>query len=153
MGWGTDVAIYGAVLATGSSGWQFYTHRVDRRRQRRERGSRVVGGVLAFLWSIDPETGFVGGIPEDRQEEAIGRYMDTWEPLRHELEALRVADPTVDALAGATIEAVTESFTYSIWAIRNRRAEVTSAQEWENLRTKYATAKASAEALKHALQS
>jgi hypothetical protein len=153
VGWTTGLAIYGAAVATGSTGWQFYSHRVTSRVQRRERASRVVGGVLAFLTSINPETGFVGGIPEARQEEAINHYMDDWEPLRRELEALRVADPSVDERARVTIEAVSDSFTYSVWAIRQRRVEPPSEQEWENLKTKYAAAKAAAEALKQAVQS
>lgn len=154
MGWGTDLAIYGAALASGNTGWQFYTQRVRTKAERRERGSRVVGGVIAFLWSIDPETGFVGGIPRDRQEEAIGRYADTWDSLRHELEALRVADSRaeVDEKAAATIATVTESFTNSVWAIRQRRDQPLSGEEWENLRTKYAAAKTATEELRDAVR-
>ena len=103
---------------------------------------------MAFLWSINPETGFVGGIPADRQDEAIGHYTDTWDPLRGDLEALRVADPrlAVDAQAAATITAITDSFTASVWAMRRRGdAEHT---HWDDLRAKYQAALAAAEELR-----
>jgi hypothetical protein len=150
------LAIYGAALAALSIGWQVYSYAIKSNTERRERGSRAVGGVLAFLWGIDPETGFVGGIPEDKIQEAIDQKMDIWEPLRQELEALRVADPrpAVDEKAAATIDAVTESFTDSVWAIRRRRDEgAMTEQEWANLRTKYADAKQAAEELKQAVRS
>jgi hypothetical protein len=56
-----------------------------------------------------------------------------------ELEALRVADarPAVDTTAIATIDAVTESFTYSTWAMRERSDRVLTEQEWQNLRSRY----------------
>jgi hypothetical protein len=72
--------------------------------------------------------------------------------LREELEALRIADArsSVDEKAPRTIDAVTESLAYSVWAMRERRA--LSEREWENLRTKYAAAKTAAEELKQEVQ-
>jgi hypothetical protein len=150
MPWGTDLAIYGAALATANTGWQYYAQRIRTRASRRERASRAIGGVLAFLWHIDPETGFVGGIPADKREQAINDYANIWDPLRRDLEELRVADPSLDEQTKATIDAVTASFTASVWALRHRN-DAAERTDWDDLKEKYAAAKTAADALRSSL--
>lgn len=146
------LAIYAAVVATGAIGWQVYSYLVKTKTDRRERASGVVGGVLSFLYYVDPETGLVGAIPAARVQDAITDYANRWDGLRDQLEALRVAHPSADveAKAQATIDAVDASLAYSFWAMREGRAM--SEREWENLKTKYAAAKTAAQELKRVVQ-
>jgi hypothetical protein len=152
MAWATlGIAVFAAATATVSVGWQIYVHFAASKAERRERAGRVLGAVMTFLWTTDPETGYVGGIPEHRINEAVHDRMSAWEDHRRELEALRVADPrsAVNDTAVATIEAVTESFGDSTWALRQQRP--LSKEEWANVLAKFAAAQNAAEALRRAV--
>lgn len=156
MSWTTGLAIYGAALASLSTFWQFVVQRREGDAARRERASRVVGDAVSLLWSVDPSTGFVGGIPRERQEEAIGRYSDRLESLRRDLEALQVADarPAVRRHAGETLDATTKSFASSVWAIRQRRDRAVDDPDaqWNAIKADHAAAVSAAEKLREAVQ-
>jgi hypothetical protein len=150
MEWTTGLAIYGAALASANAIWQVRSGRARARSERRERGSRVVGGVVAFLSSIEPNS-LIGGVPEARVQEAISHYMDIWDPLRQELEALRVADSraSVGEAAAETVEAVSASLASSSCAMHQRRA--LTENEWNDATENYETAREAAERLKQAV--
>lgn len=150
MGWVGALAIYGAGLATANAGWGFISQRAKRRDDRRSASSRAIAGIVDFLWKIEPNA-FVGGIGRDRMEEAIGHHADAWDIVRHDLEALRVADgrPPVDVTAVAAITALNDAFASVVLALRDRGGGAVT--DWDRLNAKYAAAKTAADELKQAV--
>ena len=143
----TRIAVYAAFVATGSVYWQILTHRDNRRNG----ASNVVGRLVALLWSLDPETGPVGGIPGDRVTDAITHYSDQWAPIHADLEALRIAQPRIATEVRDAIDATLDSMKQSFWAMRQDNRAV-DANLWDNLKAKYAEAMAAAQTLEEAVR-
>jgi hypothetical protein len=150
------IAIYGAVLATVTTVAGVLKVKADRR----ERASPVVGGVIDFLSRIKPDP-LIAGIPTERIEEAITELSNLWDPIRRDLEALRVADPRLDTKASQVITTVDDSFHTTIGAARERRrprafgpafSDAFGDEGWEEIHAKYEAATKAAADLKGAVR-
>lgn len=145
------LAIYGAVVATGSVLWQVYLHFVVRSESRRKDASGVVGR-LAII-ALVPESG--DRTRRRHPTRACGgsdcRIRRRWEPIRADLEALRVAQPAIASEVRSAIDTAQESMNYSFSAMREEDRPA-HANIWDDLRTRYTAATTAVQRLEAAVQ-